>query len=408
VTPPISTGRAWAVALIATFTMAISYLDRQVLAALGPYVTESLRLSEEEYGWLQSAFSLAYLVASPLAGRWLDRAGIRTGMLFAVVAWTLVSAGHAFMASFGMLFALRIALGVAESPSYPGGAGAISRTMPAAGRARAFGVLLSGSSLGAMIAPPLATGIASVTDWRFAFGGVALVGLSWVPLWLLATSHAGVRAALAATPAEERARTSLWAIAKHPAVLRAAALVLAGSPVFAFVLLWGSKLLVAAFAIPKERVGVYLWMPPLLYDLGAIAFGDLASRFARRHPDGRPPRLLVTCALALMLTLGVVPLAPDPWTAVALAGVGLFGGGGVFAILTADMIARVGARNAASAGGITAAAQSIAYVVANPLIGRGVDAFGGYVEVCLLLAAWVVPGAIVWLVWRPPPVVGDV
>ena len=56
---------AWALALVATFTMAVSYVDRQTLAVLAPTVTESLGISEQGYGWLVSAFSLAYLVGAP-------------------------------------------------------------------------------------------------------------------------------------------------------------------------------------------------------------------------------------------------------------------------------------------------------------------------------------------------------
>src|SRR4051812_30560959 len=46
--------RAWALTLVATLTMAISYFDRQTLAVLAPTVTKALAINETQYGWLAS------------------------------------------------------------------------------------------------------------------------------------------------------------------------------------------------------------------------------------------------------------------------------------------------------------------------------------------------------------------
>lgn len=380
--------------------MAISYLDRQVLAALAPTVRADLRIDAEQYGWLASAFSIAYLVSTPLAGRALELVGVRRGMLGAVVIWTMVSAGHALVPTFALLFAARLALGVAESPSFPGSAAAIARTVPPAGRARALGILYTGSSFGAMVAPVLAPWMmARFGGWRAAFLGVAIVGLIWVPMWLLATGTPAVRAMLDArtAPAERR---SLLSTASHPAVLRAGALVLALSPMFAFVLLWGAELLHSSYGVAQTEVGRYLWLPPLLFDLGAVTFGVLASRAATRGDGERALVVLAIVALVMSLAVGALPFCRDPWHATLVLGVAMAGGAGLFAMLTADMIGRVGPGLAASAGGVVAAAQSLAYIVANPLIGRAADALGSYDVVALALAAWMVPGAALWLATR--------
>lgn len=389
--------------LVATATMAISYLDRQVLAALAPTVRADLAIDAEQYGWLASAFSIAYLVSTPLAGRALELVGVRRGMLGAVVVWTIVSAGHALVPSFAILFVARLALGVAESPSFPGSAGAIARTVPPTLRARALGILYTGSSFGAMVAPLLAPWMMTrFGGWRGAFLGVALVGLLWVPLWLAATGTPAVRALLdARTPPAER--RSLLSTAMHPAVLRAGALVLALSPMFAFVLLWGAELLHGSFGVAQEDVGRYLWAPPLLFDVGAVTFGVLASRYAARHGADRSPTVIVIVSLAMALAVALVPVCSDPWQVTLVLGVAMAGGSGLFAILTADMIGRVGPGLAASAGGVTAAAQSLAYIVANPLIGRSVDALGSYDAVAIWIAVWMLPGSALWLATRASP-----
>ncbi len=392
----LGTLRAWAVVLVATATMAISYLDRQVLAVLAPTITRELRIDDEVYGWLASAFSIAYLVSAPLAGRVIERAGVRRGLLGAVLVWSVVSALHALVPGFFVLFAMRLALGVAESPSFPGSAAAIARALPPRTRAAGMGVLFTGSSFGAMVAPPLAVGLAGwLGGWRAAFVGVAIVGALWIPLWLAVTSSRDVRRALDAD-LERGARASLLSTLTHPAVLRASVLDLALSPMFAFVFLWGAKVLDRAFSVAQEDVDRYLWLPPLLFDLGAVAFGALAAAYARARGAHRSPIPVALVALALALSIAIAPLCTSEWPLTIVLGLSLAGGGGLFAILVADMIARVGPAVAATAGGVTAAAQSLAYIAANPLIGRGVERFGDYDAVFVGLALWMLPGALLW------------
>jgi ACS family hexuronate transporter-like MFS transporter len=381
--------------------MAISYLDRQVLAVLAPTITAQLVLDDAQYGWLQSAFSIAYLACSPFAGRLLERVGIRKGLLAAVLVWTLVSAGHALATSFAALFALRLLLGAAESPSFPGAAGAIARTQPGPQRARAIGVLFTGSSIGAMIAPLLAPYLMTrLGGFQGAFVGVAIVGLAWVPLWWLVTSSAGVPERLA-SEAPRADAPSMLRILREPAVRRACLLVIATSSLFAFVLLWGAKLLHDAHQVPQAEVGHYLWLPPLLFDAGAVTFGHLASVHARKHGQGSTPTALVLVAACLATSLLGLAYATTPWAVAIIAGVAMAGGAGLFAILTAEMIRGVGPSAAATAGGATASAQSLMYVVANPSIGLGVEAFHGYGPVIMVIASLVLPGALLWIRLRP-------
>ncbi len=77
--------------------MTVSYVDRQTFAFLGDTVTKALGLTETEYGWLTSAFSIAYLFAVPVSGWWLDRAGARRGLAISVLLWSSIAALHALV-----------------------------------------------------------------------------------------------------------------------------------------------------------------------------------------------------------------------------------------------------------------------------------------------------------------------
>lgn len=406
----LSRAAAWALALTATLTMAVSYVDRQALAVLAPTVTRELGISEESYGWLISAFSIAYLIAAPLAGRLIDRVGARRGLLGAVLVWSAVAALHALAPTFAVLFALRIALGLAESPTFPGAAQTVHRALPPADQARGFGFLFTGSSLGAMAAPLIAIPLEQRFGFRAAFIGTALIGLVWVPVWALIAFAPAARRALdhgsvveagdevALPPAPPALDT-----ATHPAVLRTLLIVLGQSPLMAFLLLWSSKYLVQDRGLTLDQAKPYLVFPPLLFDAGSILFGHFASRRARLRRDGDPPRALLAMAAGLTMLGAAVPLGRTPAEAIALASLCMAGGGGLSALTTADMLSRVHPRAVSTASGVGAAAQSLAYIVASPLIGRALGQGAGYPAVFMTLGALILPAAIGWLLWAPPP-----
>jgi len=408
----LSRAGAWALALTATLTMAVSYVDRQALAVLAPTVTRELGISEEGYGWLIAAFSIAYLVSAPLAGVLIDRVGARRGLLGAVLVWSAVAAMHALAPTFGVLIALRIALGLAESPSFPGAAQTVNRALPPADQARGFGVLFTGSSLGAMAAPLIAIPLEQRWGFRAAFLGTAAIGLLWVPIWVtIAFSRAGRRAldrrhadhapSPAGGPRPERPRA--LSVVVHPAVLRALVVILGQSPILAFVLLWTSKYLVHDHGLTQAEVKPYLVVPPLFYDVGAILFGHLASRRARIHGAGQPPRALFALAAGMCMLAAAVPLGRGPAEAIAIAGLCMVGAGAISALTMADMLTRVHPSVVSTAGGVSAAAQSLAYIVVNPLIGRALGSGAGYPAVFMALGAVLFPVSMVWLLWTPPP-----
>jgi MFS transporter, ACS family, hexuronate transporter len=403
--PTLSPGRAWALALTATFTMSVSYVDRQTLAALAPTVTKELSIQETSYGLLLSAFSIAYLVGSPLAGRMIDAVGARRGMLGAVLVWSAVAALHALVPSFAVLFALRIALGLAESPSFPGAAQTVHRALPPHERARGLGILFTGSSFGAMVAPKLATYFNEQWGFRAAFLGSSLVGLVWVPLWLALAWTGPGRAALDRRDAPRAASTGGRGLLANKGVWRAVALILACAPLLGLHFNWLSKFLERQFHTTQSQIGNLLILPPLLFDAGAVLFGSLATRALKRRPDDdRPPHLLILVSTIVAMTGAFLPVCPDPWAAMALAGISMAGGGGIYSLVTADMLRRVPPGAVSTAGGLLAAAQSLALIIANPVIGRSVEASGSYTPILVALSLLHLPGAAVWLLWKPPPV----
>src|SRR5688500_19119894 len=84
----------WGVAIAATLGMSVSYIDRQTLAAIAPAVKKALDIDHTHYGWLLSAFSVAYLVGAPAAGVVVDRLGASRGFACAGGVRSIVAGFH--------------------------------------------------------------------------------------------------------------------------------------------------------------------------------------------------------------------------------------------------------------------------------------------------------------------------
>jgi ACS family hexuronate transporter-like MFS transporter len=408
----ISRLRAWLVAIVATLVMSVSYIDRQILAALAKSVREDLVIDPTQFGWLAAAFSIAYLVAAPLSGIVVDKFGARASLVVAMLVWSIVSASHAIVGGFWMLFALRILLGTAEAPSFPAAAQSIRRILPAQDRSAGYGLLFTGSSIGAMIAAPLAIAIKAKYGWRTSFLVGSTVGLLWLPLWIFATHQDHIRKRLATPDSDELAKEELAkknappksALLKDPAVHRALWLVVMSAPSVMLILIWFPQVLESAFGVAENDIGHYAWLPPIFFDAGAVVFGLIASR---RHRESKSPEKsgisshadLMLVGGLLASTIAFLPLLHTPWAAVFLASASLAGGGALFARLTADMIARVDAAHVSLAGGLTAAAQSLAYVIGNPLVGASFKHTHHFTSAAIVIGCLAFPGALVWVLW---------
>jgi predicted MFS family arabinose efflux permease len=379
--------------------LSVTLVDRQALAALAVSVTGSLGVSDVAYGWLSSAFAGAYLVGSLPAARLVQRVGPWLGLVASVGLASGVIALHGIVHGFAGLLALRVLLGLAVAPAFACAAQAIHFVLPFKDRARGIGMLYMGNSLGSALCPPIAVTLASAFGWRSAFGWVAVLGVAWAPLWVLAAfarrtagtldRPSGVRAF------HEGARVA--DVRRNPASLRAALVVAASAPVTTVTLIWGAKYLALDHGLAQNEVGRYLWLPALFFGSSSLLFGELRARSARTRATARPPRLLVTVAALLAASLAAVPLFHEPGACVLVASVAMMGAGGLYTLATSDLLSHTRAGTIPVATGLTTLTQSLAYIVVSPIIGKAVQHFGSYDGVMIGAGLWVVPGAAFWL-----------
>ena len=187
--------RPWRLVALLSATATASYLCRVNVSVAGVLMMRELGLSPQTMGQVFSAFLVGYAACQIPGGMLADRFGAPRVLGWAALAWVaatgwMVGAG----ASVVGLLGARCALGVAEAPTFPAAAQAISRTMPPAQRGRANGVVVAAIGLGSAIAPPLVSFAMVRWGWRAALMVSSLpalaVGCAWMTIRIPRASDA--------------------------------------------------------------------------------------------------------------------------------------------------------------------------------------------------------------------------
>ncbi|HMJ51448.1 MAG TPA: MFS transporter [Polyangiaceae bacterium] len=396
--------------------LSVTLIQRQVLSALAATVTASLGISDFNYGWLSSAFATAYLLGSLPTARLMQRIGPRVGFAGTLAVSSAVIGLHALVPSYAVLLGLRAASGLSVAPSFACATQTVHRVLPFKDRARGIGLLYMGNSLGSAVCPPLAVALASAFGWRQAFFWASVIGLAWVPLWIVVAFTGGARSTLDAPavilPSQRlpsfdttgghqkmnwrRASSSFAQVARNPGVMRGSLVVASAAPVTAIMLLWGTKYLVRDHGLTQTQTGRYLWLPALLFGAGSLIFGELRSRSARSRSKTRPPYALMATAMLMSALIAVVPSARAPQTCILIASLAMAGAGGLYTLATNDMLSQAPTGKVAPTSSFTTLTQSLIYIIVSPIIGRVVEVFGGYRWVMIGAGLWAFPGCMYW------------
>src|SRR5580765_533597 len=78
----------WLMIGFAFLATVINYLDRQTLSVVAPALREQFHMSNEAYGYVISAFMLAYTISNGISGPLLDRLGTRLGYALCMAWWS--------------------------------------------------------------------------------------------------------------------------------------------------------------------------------------------------------------------------------------------------------------------------------------------------------------------------------
>lgn len=399
-------GYRWTIVALLFVATTINYVDRQVLGILAPTLSRELQWSETAYGDVVSWFSLAYALGFLVAGRLLDRFGVKRGLGAAVVTWSLAAMAHALARSAAGFSLARAALGVSESAIFPGAIKSVAEWFPKRQRALAAGWFNAGTNMGAIAAPLIVIPLAQHWGWQWAFIVTGALGFLWLALWVplygSPESHPRVsrdEQLLIRSDAPEPALPSeswtsflgyrqTWAFAVGK---------LLADPVWWFYLYWLPKFLDTRYNVKLSGLALPLIAVYVTADVGSVGGGWLSSRLiARGWSVNRARKTAMLVMAVIILPTALAPLAQGMWVAVAIVAVAAAAhqawSANVYT-LASDMFPRSAV---GSVVGIGAFAGAMGGVLFQRAVGRILDANGGnYAPIFVYcgsayLAAWAI------------------
>ena len=171
-----------------TLIYILNFVDRGLLAVVGPDLVPELGISDTQFGLLTGfGFALLYtIVGIPLA-RYADTANRVWIMTVCIALWSLMTAlcglatevtiGSITIGAFWILLMCRVGVGIGEAGCTPPANSLIADYFAPRERSQALGIYAMGVTLGTMSANLIGGWVTDAFDWRTAFLVVGLPGL---------------------------------------------------------------------------------------------------------------------------------------------------------------------------------------------------------------------------------------
>ena len=159
-------------------------IDQARIEQAGPIGRMLLRLErlEESARSIRETFDELAL-AIRFVSRIFDAVSASLVAFVLLALWSLCTVGIGFVGTVAGIFALRLAVGVLEAPSYPVNNRVITAWFPQAERASAAATFLSGQFVGLAFCMPLLAWLQEQHGWRSVFHATGFAGIAWACVW---------------------------------------------------------------------------------------------------------------------------------------------------------------------------------------------------------------------------------
>jgi ACS family hexuronate transporter-like MFS transporter len=383
--PPLLKQVRWWILALLFFVTVVNFVDRQALAVLGNDITDEFKLSNTAFGTIVSWFRFGMMLGEFPMGMLMDRVGVRVGLAFAVLWWSVGNGLHALSTSIWHFRIFRFWLGTGECGNYSGGNKIVASWFPVRERALAIGVFNSASMFGSFVAAFLIMPIREHFGWRMGFLVPSLLGALWVLIWWIVyrqpQAHPRIsKAELLHITSDHEVETAIapstWDLLKLKQTWGLMLCRFWVGPVVEFYLYWMPKYFRDVRGLSIRDSAYFNSVTFVFGDLGSIGGGLAAAWLLKKGmavQGARRSTLLFGAALCLLSFL--VPLTSSVALAIGLISLVLLG----HTFLSANMFASVSDvfPNAAVARvtGLTGAANGLSGIIFPLITGVIVDHF---------------------------------
>ncbi|HTV80313.1 MAG TPA: MFS transporter [Steroidobacteraceae bacterium] len=282
--------------------------DRNALNFLMPFIQPELGINNTQVGLLAGGLSFTWAVAALGIGLLSDRMGSRKGLLIAAtVMFSLCSFMTGIAASFLMLLAARLLMGVAEGGVMPLSQALIATDVTPRHRGLAMGVAqgLGSSLLGSFVAPVALVAFTAAFGWRHAFflaGAPGLLTALLIAWWVRASPTGYVQQTVPSPqhrPLREVLRERNVILCALIGILLVSYLVVC----WAFMPLY----LINVRGFPPATEGWLMGSLGISATLASFAISALSDRVGRR------PVMIIMPLLATSVPLGAMFFTGNAW-----------------------------------------------------------------------------------------------
>lgn len=404
----------------------LNYMDRQTLSLTITEISKELGLNNEQYGWLETSFGMAFATGAVVFGLLVDRVGVRWLYPFVFIGWSAAGIATAFAATIGKslagmvwdapdsaqeaytgLFVCRTVLGLFEAGHWPCALVTTQRMLSRADRAFGNSLLQSGASVGAILTPIVVQMMVTdeVGSWRAPYMVIGVIGMFWVVPWLLLVRSTDLQVASTAGQNVDTSQTNRDTVVRGPSssaratgdeanradpatsesngniVPRFIALVvtvIAINMTWQYFRVWMPKFLREFHEYDRTDVNWFTSAYYISTDIGCLAVGAAVKWMSGRGIGVHRSRMITFFCCALLTSLGLVAamLPRSPLLLGVLLAIG-FGALGVFPnyyAFTQELSLRRQGMISGALGAITWVVTSIM----QTLVGRNVDQTKSY------------------------------
>lgn len=362
--PPAAGQVRWSICGLLFFSVALNYIDRNIIGILKGPLSQELGWSETDYAHIASAFQFAYAFGYLLGGRLIDKIGIKRGLPFAVAVWSVAAAAHGLCSliplgesitlnlpwvktaagTAAVVFPLtvlgfisaRVVLGLAEGGNFPGAIKTVAEWFPQKERALATGIFNAGSNIGAILCPVVVPRMYAAWGWPITFYVTGGLGVFWLAAWWWLYENPETHPRLSAAerdyirggqpqvveePAAKPAKVGWLSLLGYRAVWAYIAMSILAGPVWTIYMFFLPDFLQKHYKLSLVEVGNWTALFYFVASFGGVAGGWLSGHFLGRGWSVNAARkiAMLLCAVAV-LPIYLAPYVSSVWLTVLIVG----------------------------------------------------------------------------------------
>ena len=402
------------VLLLLVLISVITFLDRINITMASGDIMAELGLSEKQWGWVLSVFTISYGLMQVPLGVWGDKRGYRLVLALIVLWWSLFTGLTGLAWSFGSLLLIRFMFGIGEAGSYPCMTGVVVKWYNQHETSTAQGYIWAASRMGGALTPFIVLPVLLYLGWHWAFYILAAVGVLWSAVWYFwyrnrPSEVKGITAdELATLPAEESPRTEEQKVAipwRKMMRNRQFWLILAMYFFYAwgswFFFSWFPRFMEVGRGFDKSELTYVIAIPFVMSMVGNIAGGYLSSRFSLKYGLKVGRRLLGVGGLAVsalfMFLAAFIPGKTEVFVFLSRA----FGVIDLMLPSAWAICSDIGGRYSGAVSGAMNTAGNIGGFVCATAFGYLIEATGNFNAPLFVITAMLVISAVLFLAIDP-------